>query len=281
MNKRGTTQKSGFTLIELLVVIAIIAILAAILFPVFARARAAALASGCQSNLKQIGTAVNMYTQDYEETYPTNRSSLTATGPNARVFLPPYSSAQMISYVAGLEKYIQKSGNSADAASVWKCGAVSNSLFAPPNTPGNPAIPGFGESRISYVINFWILEETEGTAKFPAQTMLFRENGCLGQSYAAAYVGAPTGPYTGAIPPTTQPSEVFLTSNTNSLKNAQAKKNLHGDGSHILFLDGHVEKLQNSIMQEANIRNTAPIRPGAWVLCEGGDVNKPKIWINP
>ena len=63
-------RERGFTLIELLVVIAIIAILAAILFPVFARARENARKSNCQSNLKQIGTAVMMYAQDYEETMP-------------------------------------------------------------------------------------------------------------------------------------------------------------------------------------------------------------------
>lgn len=59
--------RRGFTLIELLVVIAIIAILAAILFPVFAQAREAARKTTCISNNKQIGTAVMMYTQDYDE----------------------------------------------------------------------------------------------------------------------------------------------------------------------------------------------------------------------
>jgi prepilin-type N-terminal cleavage/methylation domain-containing protein/prepilin-type processing-associated H-X9-DG protein len=63
-------RRSGFTLIELLVVIAIIAILAAILFPVFAKARAAARKTTGTSNLKQIGTATMMYIQDYDELFP-------------------------------------------------------------------------------------------------------------------------------------------------------------------------------------------------------------------
>ena len=66
-------KKKGFTLIELLVVIAIIAILAAILFPVFAQAREAARKSSCQSNLKQLATAVMMYKQDYDEVFPAHR----------------------------------------------------------------------------------------------------------------------------------------------------------------------------------------------------------------
>ena len=62
--------RRGFTLIELLVVIAIIAILAAILFPVFAQARAKARGIACLSNVKQVGSAFQMYTQDYDETCP-------------------------------------------------------------------------------------------------------------------------------------------------------------------------------------------------------------------
>src|SRR5436853_4862327 len=68
------TGRRGFTLIELLVVIAIIAILAAILFPVFAQARAKARAISCLSNLKQAGLAWSMYSQDYDETTPPQAS---------------------------------------------------------------------------------------------------------------------------------------------------------------------------------------------------------------
>ena len=63
-------MKKGFTLIELLVVIAIIAILAAILFPVFAQAREKARQTSCLSNTKQFGTALMLYLDDYDETFP-------------------------------------------------------------------------------------------------------------------------------------------------------------------------------------------------------------------
>jgi prepilin-type N-terminal cleavage/methylation domain-containing protein len=77
------SRSRGFTLIELLVVIAIIAILAALLFPVFARARESARRASCLSNLKQLGTAFMMYTQDYDEVYPSGLV-LAVPGPEAQ-----------------------------------------------------------------------------------------------------------------------------------------------------------------------------------------------------
>ena len=84
-----TNQKiPAFTLIELLVVIAIIAILAAILFPVFARARENARRSSCLSNMKQIGLGIIQYAQDYDETFPPARTTLTSV--SWRWMIQPY-----------------------------------------------------------------------------------------------------------------------------------------------------------------------------------------------
>jgi len=103
-----TKRSNGFTLIELLVVIAIIAILAAILFPVFAKAREKARQTSCLSNLNQMGKAVLMYAQDYDERVPPSyqRATPGADWPlikwaahvvpyvkNSQVFLCPSDSA--------------------------------------------------------------------------------------------------------------------------------------------------------------------------------------------
>src|SRR2546430_10933956 len=82
-------RSAGFTLIELLVVIAIIAILAAILFPVFAQARATARKAACASNLKQIGLAFGMYAQDYDEMLVPHWTNGTGI-PDWKTLLDPY-----------------------------------------------------------------------------------------------------------------------------------------------------------------------------------------------
>src|SRR5947208_10714113 len=102
MQKVGS-HKRGFTLIELLVVIAIIAILAAILFPVFAQAREKARMTSCTSNLKQIGLSLFMYRQDYDETWPSQQRDGVAVNDPAKAKAYPVEQ----NYVDELTPYIK------------------------------------------------------------------------------------------------------------------------------------------------------------------------------
>ena len=96
--KMPCSKRRGFTLIELLVVIAIIAILAAILFPVFARAREKARQASCQSNLKQLALGAIMYSNDYDETFlPMNTGSPSGTVWTAELIQPYVKNLQIFS----------------------------------------------------------------------------------------------------------------------------------------------------------------------------------------
>ncbi len=104
---------SGFTLIELLVVIAIIAILAAILFPIFAQARSKARQASCISNLKQINNAVLMYVQDYDETFPMTMETVSTGFPQT----VSYWAVQ--NYHAAVNPYIKMGMGIDNKQSVW------------------------------------------------------------------------------------------------------------------------------------------------------------------
>src|SRR5438270_2374879 len=105
-------KPTGFTLIELLVVIAIIAVLAAILFPVFAQARDKARSASCLSNTKQIGTAIMMYVQDHDEGMPP--FFITTK------FGPTYWHVHLKPYVKNLQVFICPSAGDCDPNSVSK-----------------------------------------------------------------------------------------------------------------------------------------------------------------
>jgi prepilin-type N-terminal cleavage/methylation domain-containing protein/prepilin-type processing-associated H-X9-DG protein len=114
-------RSKGFTLIELLVVIAIIAILAAILFPVFAQAREKARQATCVSNLKQLGTAAMMYAQDFDEQWPMVRHG-GQYGPTIANQLEPY--------IKTSKKNVRADGgNLWPEDSVWRCPSATTYNF--------------------------------------------------------------------------------------------------------------------------------------------------------
>ena len=162
MKRRATF---GFTLIELLVVIAIIAILAAILFPVFAQAREKARQTACLSNLKQVGLACNMYVQDYDETFP-------------------LAWANGISWVSSLNPYIKASGVgrtdvAVDQGTVWHCPSDTgngNAYWKGVSYTANALIMGGGDP--DWGSGSWDPAKTLAAVNAPADTVFAGEAVC-------------------------------------------------------------------------------------------------------
>src|SRR5579871_5734 len=124
--RKTRTLVSGFTLIELLVVIAIIAILAAILFPVFAQAREQARKTSCLSNVKEIGLGNEMYVQDYDETFEI-AWGVTGTGTNG-------------TWVDAIMPYIKNGQVNENGGVSWN---KSNGIFHCPSDTEGPAVVSY------------------------------------------------------------------------------------------------------------------------------------------
>jgi prepilin-type N-terminal cleavage/methylation domain-containing protein/prepilin-type processing-associated H-X9-DG protein len=170
-------KRFGFTLIELLVVIAIIAILAAILFPVFAQARARARAISCVSNQNQIGKATMMYAQDYDETYPCGWGSLDGGRSMWRNSIQPY---------------IQKYGNQTD----WYNASGNFGVYA---CPDKPTGPNYGPTSIGYNAHAGMTvgwrEFSPGQGGFPGNSMAAIHQPAQFAAFAdAGEIGAPNTP---------------------------------------------------------------------------------------
>lgn len=155
-------SRRGFTLIELLVVIAIIAILAAILFPVFAKAREKARQSSCLSNIKQISLAILQYAQDYDEVYPVGRCVAT----------PPYHWPMSVSpYMKNSQILICPSRSGASqitpafmVGTGWTAGGADGRYAEFPQYGMNLSISGTG-TAVSL-----------GTVQAPADTVMLGES---------------------------------------------------------------------------------------------------------
>jgi prepilin-type N-terminal cleavage/methylation domain-containing protein/prepilin-type processing-associated H-X9-DG protein len=207
--------RRGFTLIELLVVIAIIAILASILFPVFARARAKARQAACQSNLKQLGLAFGMYASDYDDTLPAwcfgavnNNNNGPAEGAYTwdNVLLPYMRNTQILLCPDSPYGKTLTEGN---------YGTVMVRSYAMTRYTGDY----MGQNRPGGV---WACCPLDYPPR-PAETVLLFEKGARG----AGIVGDAAG-------------EWFMQSHGSTGYGLDTKM-FHNNGKNFLFLDGHVK----------------------------------------
>jgi prepilin-type N-terminal cleavage/methylation domain-containing protein/prepilin-type processing-associated H-X9-DG protein len=157
MNTHYPEKRRGFTLIELLVVIAIIAILAAILFPVFARARENARRASCQSNLKQIALGIKQYTQDYDERFPPD--DLATTDPTVG----------LVGWAGAIQPYVK-------SEQIFQC---PSDVVAKPGeatlegTSGRLDNPGFTD----YFYNYNVGLQSEAVLQYSSNTVLNGDGG--------------------------------------------------------------------------------------------------------
>lgn len=227
-------MNSGFTLIELLVVIAIIAILASVLFPVFARARENARRSGCQSNLKQMGLALQQYTQDFDERLPVQTAGVidfaTASSSSWTTMLFPYAKSWQI-YLCSSARDNPGIWNGDTDDAVTNRGINTNyainGLMATGCDTNNPA-NGCGTGR-----NIATVPET---AK-----IVYIQEAVVRTRVATLY------PYcTPTTNPSAQPANCYFWHDSSAYATlpeggGEIFNNRHFEGGNRLFLDGHVK----------------------------------------
>lgn len=238
------SKRQGFTLIELLVVIAIIAILASILFPVFARARENARRTSCLSNLKQMGLAMMQYTQDYDEAYPYSWSNLGTTPPGGTWNLGTnvWAWQQILyPYHKSLQVFTCPSGVGVNATKPFRGHyGANNSLLT---TPGNAAV------RIAAV------QATAGTYAF-----MDGGNYTLAVGYARTTATANNGGY---IPGIGKLGSTCDAGATGADLVDDCKTGRHFDGVNVAFADGHAKWLKTSVVMTESLK-PAPNQWGAW-----------------
>lgn len=216
----------AFTLIELLVVIAIIAILAAILFPVFAQAREKARETVCISNLRQIGLAAHMYTQDYDEDYPLVNISYWALQPSLLSSLDPYIKNHQI---WSCPDYSARFQNGLTAEQAWKTGQPGYYLWMFKNW--NLTNINWGAS------NNWILpplSETDDTTQY---TQWGFSNAPQDKSILLTDIFVDSGDFSCTVPGPSHISQEHAEAGMQPLGTAPL-------GTSALFMDGHAKLIK-------------------------------------
>jgi prepilin-type N-terminal cleavage/methylation domain-containing protein/prepilin-type processing-associated H-X9-DG protein len=223
----------GFTQIELLVVIAIIAILAAILFPVFAQAREKARQTSCLSNLRQIGTAFAIYAQDYDERLPDRRDLKTALPGGFQ----PWSTWPPSDPRAGwaalvLEPYVKHSG-------LWTCPSVAGSTLgaAPQVRQLVSAVPGAAAT------GYWLWRFDRPDDPVPLDNLWGKtEPQAVSDLQAAGnpQVGFPQGPADVELA-----VDPYFPATIPTVPENLRGRAVHFGGRNRLFLDGHVKYLRD------------------------------------
>ncbi|RYX82513.1 DUF1559 domain-containing protein [bacterium] len=233
-------KNKGFTLIELLVVIAIIAILAAILFPVFARARENARRASCQSNLKQIGLGLMQYSQDYDELLPN-----AWFGPNG---YGPSNNTTIYKWMDAIQPYIKSTQLFTCPSSTLGLAAGATGQFVPAKllgTTGYPASPN-NNSYGSYAINsaYWGDDANKGPGNSNPSLSMAR----VEEPATTIWVGDGNGSY--QCDWERNNPAIFLTSAAPSIGsnnlNDGAIVERHLETSNLLYVDGHVKSLKMS-----------------------------------
>ena len=186
-SRRPARSSRGFTLIELLVVIAIIAILAAILFPVFQKVRENARRASCQSNMKQMATAMIQYTQDADEAYPISTPRTTsgqytynysqavptdwrpATAPNTLVMRDSYWANSLQTYIKSLAVYKCPSGSEFRIASLAALYAAPQKPWADMSYAMNGNLGSLKLAAIHSPAILIMLSERDGVASIAGQ----------------------------------------------------------------------------------------------------------------
>jgi len=216
-------MRQAFTLIELLVVIAIIAILAAILFPVFAQAKAAAKATACMSNMKQMGLAVQMYVNDYDDTMFYRSGWANSRSGNTKL-IGPGESSNNFRWWNLLIPYVKSN-------SIWVCPSDNQPTSSPDYNGVDDILRSYIAISSAESLNLSSVDDT-------VDSIVVTEK--WGSDYTGARTDSWIEPFNGDFTTdATDPTRTFTASNR------------HAEHMNCSFLDGHAKSKTGGDVQSS------------------------------